>query len=249
MSDREPSLQELLVASFNSQMNNMYTAIPCVVLAIRDNLEGQEVDIQPSINQRLRDGTTKERPAILGVPVSFQVSSTAGFTFPINVGDTGLAIFSMRNMDAWKSGSGRPTTPLNFAVMDKGDAIFLPGIQPPSVAVNNPSKRMWSHSTSDAVLVNNIGTGQEVEVRLKANGNVVINTQQDVEVNCETATVNANSSIELNATSMTVDVANTTWIGNITMTGTYILDSVNMNLHTHPILSGSSAPGPTGGPQ
>ena len=229
MSDRIPSLQEALVASFESQMNNVFTAIPCIVVAIRNNLEGQEVDIQPSINQRLKDGTVKERPPILGVPVSFQVSRTAGFTFPINVGDTGLAVFSMRNLDAWKASTGRPSTPLNFAKMDKGDAVFIPGIQPPSVAVNDPQKRFWPHSTLDAVLVNNIGTSQENEVRLKASGDVIINTQQNVEVNCNNATVTAQADITMTcanfsldaSTSITVTSPTTTWIGDINQTGNY----------------------------
>ena len=252
MSDRIPSLQEALVASFESQMNNVFTAIPCIVVAIRNNLEGQEVDIQPSINQRLKDGTVKERPPILGVPVSFQVSRTAGFTFPINVGDTGLAVFSMRNLDAWKASTGRPSTPLNFAKMDKGDAVFIPGIQPPSVAVNDPQKRFWPHSTLDAVLVNNIGTSQENEVRLKASGDVIINTQQNVEVNCNNATVTAQADITLSCTNLdvtsataTFDIANTEWLGNINLTGnilqtgnytingTLLFNGIDFSTHKH----------------
>lgn len=229
MSDREGSLQEVLVAAFQNQISNVHTAIPCIVVAVRDSLNGAMVDIQPTVNQRFKDNTTKERPVILGVPVSFQVSSTAGFTFPIKVGTTGLAIFSMRNLDAWKNSSGRPTTPLNFAKFDKGDAVFLPGIQPPGESVNNPTKHNWAHSTEDAVLFNNIGTEQECEVRLKSSGDVVVNTNFNVEVNCKNATVVAQEEIALScvnldvtATTATFDIGTTQWIGNITHTGNLI---------------------------
>lgn len=233
------AIQDTLTSAFQSQMNNIHTIIPCIVVAVRDDLNGQMVDIQPTINQKFQDGTVKERPVILGVPVSFQVSKTAGFTFPVEVGDTGTAMFSMRNMDTWKSGNGRAVTPSNFAKMDKGDAIFLPGIQPPGVAVNNPSKHVLTHSTKDTVVFQNLG-GLESEVRLKADGSVEINTSNmPVIINCSDATINASGGLNLNAQTMTVDVPNITFIGNIThqgdyvQVGTYTLNSVNINLHRH----------------
>lgn len=217
----ESIIQDVLTASFESQMSNIHTAIPCIVVAVRDGLYGQMVDIQPTINQKFQDGGVKERPVILGVPIAFPVSKTAGFTFPIASGDTGIAIFSMRNMDSWKSGNGRPSTPANFAKMDKGDAMFIPGIQPPGMAVNNPAKHVLTHDTKDTVMFGNLG-GAEAEVRIKADGSVEINTSnQPVVINCSDATVNATDSINLNAVNLTVDATNSTWIGPINHTGNY----------------------------
>ena len=244
-------IQDVLTASFESQMSNIYTSIPCIVIGVRDGLNGQMVDIQPTLNQNFQDGTVKERPPILGVPVSFQVSKTAGFTFPIASGDTGIAIFSMRNMDTWKSGNGRPSVPANFAKMDKGDAMFIPGIQPPGMAVNNPSKHVLTHNTKDTVIFGNLG-GAEAEVRIKADGSVEINTSnQPVVINCSDATVNASSSINLNAQTMTVDCPSALWIGDVvhqgnwTQTGTYVLNTININLHKH---TGVTTGGGTSGP-
>lgn len=220
-SEAVAAIQSTMTSAFDSLMNNKYTVIPCIVVAVRDGLNGQMVDIQPTINQLEQDGTVKERAVIPGVPVSFQVSKKAGFTFPIEVGDTGTAMFSMRNMDGWKGGNGRPSSPMNFAKMDKSDAIFLPGIQPPGVAVNNPSKHVLTHDTKDTVLFANLG-GIESEVRLKVDGSVEINTSnQPVIINCSDATVNASNSINLNAQSMIIDVPNMTFIGNITHQGDY----------------------------
>lgn len=199
------ALQDLLRSSFESQMSNVHTAIPCVVVNVRNGLNGQMVDIQPTVNQLFQDGTTKERPPLLGIPVAFQVSKLSGFTFPIRNGDTGMAIFSMRSMDAWKAGNGRPSTPLNYAKMDKGDAIFLPGIQPPGIAVNNPSKHVLAHDTNDAVLFHNLGTGNEVELRLKLDGSVEINTtNKPVTINCSDAIINSET-VQVNTNIATVD--------------------------------------------
>ena len=251
-SEAVAAIQSTMVSAFDSQINNLYTIIPCIVVAVRDGLNGQMVDIQPTINQKQQDGTVAERPTIGGVPVSFQVSKKAGFTFPIEVGDTGTAMFSMRNMDGWKAGNGRPASPMNFAKMDKSDAIFLPGIQPPGVAVNNPAKHVLTHDPKDTVVFANLG-GVESEVRLKVDGSVEINTSnQPVIINCSDATVNASNSINLNAQTMTVDCANTLWIGNVvqqgnwTQTGTYVLNTININLHKHTnITVGSGISGPS----
>lgn len=216
-----PELQQFVMDAIESENNNKYTCIPCIVVAIRDDLTGQMVDIQPSINQKFQDGTVKERPVINGVPVSFQLSKTAGFTFPINVGDTGTAIFSMRSIDAWKGGNGRPAAPTNAGKMDKNDAIFLPGIQPPGLAVNNPAKHVLTHSTKDTVLFANLGTA-EAELRIKADGSIGITTSNmPIIINGSDVTINATESINLNSPSMTVDVDNTMWMGNITHQGDY----------------------------
>lgn len=242
---REASLEEMLKASFESNLSNQYTILPCIVVAVRDGLNGQMVDIQPTINQKFKDGTVAERPPILGVPVSFQVSKKAGFLFPVEVGDTGTALFSMRNMDGWKAGNGRPTNPGNFAKMDKGDAIFLPGIQPPGVAVSNPAAHVLTHSTKDTVMFGNLG-GVEAEVRIKADGSIGIKTSNmPIIVEGSDVTVNAATSLSLNTPSLTVDADNALWLGNLTFqgnitqvgsysqTGTYTLNSININLHKH----------------
>lgn len=215
---RESSLQELVIASFESQLNNQYTSIPCIVVAV---VGPNMVSIQPTINNKSKDGTVVEHPSIVGVPVGFPVSDTAGMTFPIKVGTTGLAIFSMRNLDGWKSGNGRPSSPQNFAVMDRSDAMFYPGLQPPGSSVNSPTKHVLAHDVNDTVMFSNIG-GSECEVRLKVDGSIEINTSnQPVTINCSNAIVNASEGIELNAQTMTVDIPTTTWLGAINHVGDY----------------------------
>jgi len=221
-SEAVAAIQSSMVSAFSSQMDNVFTNIPCIVVAVRDGLNGQMVDIQPTINQKFQDGTVKEYPTLGGIPVSFQVSKKAGFTFPIEVGDTGMAIFSMRNMDGWKSGNGRPSSPMNFAKMDKSDAIFLPGIQPPGVAVNNPAKHVLTHDTRDTVMFGNLG-GVEAEVRIKVDGSIEINTSNmPVTINCSNATINASTSVNINTPNLVVDADNTTWIGNINLQGNLV---------------------------
>lgn len=231
-------LQEALSASFQAQMNNIYTAIPCVVVSVAGP---SRVNIQPSVNQKMKAGGVKERPVILEVPISFPVSKSGGMTFPISPGDTGIAVFSMRSIEAWKSGDGYPSTPLNFAKMDKNDAMFIPGIQPQSTSANDPSKHSFSHSTSDTVMFAGLGTANETEVRLQPSGNILIKTNKDVSVECDNANITANTSASittpelslLSVMNLTVDAQNTTWSGNVAHTGTFTFNSIPFATHKH----------------
>lgn len=236
---REASAQEAIQSVIQYQMNNVWTAIPCVVVAIRDNLSTQLVDVQPTVNQKLKDGTVNERPAILGVPLVFPASNTSALSFPVNVGDTVLCVFSMRSIENFKAGQGLPTTPLNASKFDKKDAIAIPGLFPIGRAINNPAKHVLPHNTKDAVLAHNIGTSSECEIRLKADGSIKITTSnQPIVITGSDVTVNAET-IALNANSMSVNVANTTWVGNINHTGNYTMSGIAtfngiiFNTHKH----------------
>lgn len=251
------AIQDTINSAFDYKMDNIHTAIPCIVIAVRNEGSTQMVDIQPTINQKLPDGTVKERPPILGVPISFPISSNGGMTYPITVGTTGMAQFSMRDMESWKAGNGRPSTPQTAGKMSASDAVFQPGIQPPGSAINNPSKHVLTHSTQDVVLFGNLG-GAEAEVRIKADGSIEINTSNHpVTINCSVANVNATQEINLTSPLMNVDVDQTNWTGAITLTGSvnqmgdwtqlgiYTLAGVNVNLHVHPgVLPGPSSTGP-----
>lgn len=240
------SLQELMTASFDYQTNNLYTAAPGVVVAVRNNLEELSVDVQPTVNILNKDKTTKERPVVLNVPVQMPSSSLAALTFPINVGDPVLLVYSMRSLDIWKRSEGKPTIPNDNRKFDKRDCFAIPGVWPFGRSINKPSIRIWQHDTNDLVIVNNIGTGLENEVRLKANGNIVINTNQDVEVNCNNATVIAQADITLNSANLDVTadtatfaIGTTSWIGNInhsgnyTITGTATFNGIPFDTHKH----------------
>lgn len=255
MQDVDPSvgLQKLANSSFNYQMDNIFTCLPGIVLAVRDDLEQMAIDVQPTLNIKRRDGVVKERPAIMNVPLHFPASSTSAFTFPVHVGDTVMLVFSMRGLDTWKRGNGYPSTPVDFRKFDKRDCFAFPGFFPLSESINDPAKRHWTHNTNDTVIVHNIGEFNETEVRLLAGGGVVINTNQDVEANCNNATINSNASITMNCVDFSLDASNsititspaTTWIGginqtgdytltgNLIQTGTYTLNSVNINMHIH----------------
>lgn len=228
------SIEECILAGTDYRLDQVYTSIPCLVINVR-NIKEQRIDVQPIVNRKTPDGSYKEQPTILSVPLVFPSSSTSAFTFKINVGDTVLCTFSQRCIDAFKAGDGSPAKPLDLRKFDKRDAVAIPGLFPFSKAINNPSKRKWTHDTNDTVLVHNIGKSNETEIRFKDDGSLVINSTNEFTVNCSKATVNAPSVVNGTATIN----GNATVNGNIHATGTITGDTdvvagtVSLKTHTH----------------
>lgn len=267
MAQLQPSLAEVLTASQDYAASNMYTSIPGIVVTVTD-LGEQRIDVQPAINLRSQDGgEVSERPPILNVPLQMPISKQGGLTFPISVGTPVTLFFSMRGLDIWKRSNGYPSTPSDMRKFDIRDCVAIPGTYPFSEAPNQPSKRTLGHDPMDVVLVHNIGSGAEVEVRLKTNGDVVINSPTKVIVNCEDAEINAGSSTAINTDSMTIDasdvtvtsgtfVVNTgtyaisatgtaTMAASLSQNGSFTLNGIAIESHRHPENDGG---GPTDGP-
>jgi len=215
----QATFESVLKAMFWDQMNKVYTTIPCIVVDVQNDLKEQRVSIQPSIDILNEDGSTFQRSVVVNVPLIFPASSTSALTFPVNKGDTVIGMFSMRAMEIFSEGDGRPAPPNNYAKFNQKDAIAVPGLFPRRLAINNPNKRTNNHDTKDTVIVHNIGTANEVEIRLKPNGSVIINSPNQVQINCQTAEVNAEQSIALTTPQLTVQADNTDWQGNINLTG------------------------------
>lgn len=226
-------LQELIESSFDKNTEGVFTAIPGIVVRVRDNFQNLYIDVQPAINDNKRDGSTTERPVVLNVPVQMPSSSKAALTLPIAPGDPVLLIYSMRGVDVWKRGDGYPQTPSDFRKFDKRDCFAIPGVWPISRSVNNPSKHSWDHNPQDVVLVNNLGATNEVEVRLKQDGNVLIRTRNNVSIECDNAEVVANTSASITTPDLTIDAANCLWTGNVTHVGTFTFNGVNFSTHRH----------------
>ena len=250
---REITLPELLGSTFDNQLNSVYTSIPAIIIAIRNNANELAVDVQPAVNIKKRDGSVTERAQILNVPVQMPTSQTGGLTFQLNIGDPVWLHFSMAGLDTWKRSMGGTTTPGDFRKFDKRDCIAVPGTMPFGMSTNNPQRHVWPHDTKDVVLFHNLGSGQETEIRLLATGGVVINTNQDVSVNCNSADVVAKSSVSIDTPSMVVNADTTSWSGNINHSGNFVNSgSVKSNgivLDSHVHGGVDTGPGNTGGPQ
>lgn len=203
--------EKLLSAGFWKEMNELYTMMPATVISVVDDFKEQRINVQPSLNKYFSSGESAPRPSIINVPVIMPATSTSAITMPVNEGDTVWLMFSMRAMEIFMESDGKPSTPDNYSKFDQKDAVAIIGLFPRKKAINNPNKRTHEHSTKDLVIAHNIGKPSEVEVRLKPDGSLIINSPASVIVNCQSASITTPQ--------LTVDADTTNWTGTINLTG------------------------------
>jgi hypothetical protein len=213
---------DIIRTQFKIDMSEIYTALPCKIVNVYQDNKQQKVDVVPSVNNLMKDGSGEPSMQILGIPIIFPGSSTSLVSFPVNDGDTVMCIFSQRSMDNFKIGSGEPTTANDARKFSDQDAVAIPGLFPFGKSLNNPQVRKYPHdSNRDLCIAHNIASGTEVNIILKQSGDLIINTEQAVTVNCKTGVINATESYTINTPQLNINASATTWAGNITHTGNY----------------------------
>ncbi|WPJ20657.1 putative baseplate protein [Pseudomonas phage vB_PF_Y1-MI] len=251
----ESLLGDYIQTQFQINLGELYTALPCIVTNVVGDFGNQRVDVQSSINTLYKDGTSEEMSQILGVPVLLPGSSTSMVSFPINVGDTVLCVFSQRSMDNFKLGNGQPTVANDYRKFSDQDAVAIPGLFPFSRSVNRSAIRKFPHNPkTDLVVAHNIASGTEVMIQMQQDGNLNINTEMTVTVNCKNGVVNATESYTINTPTMNIKAGTTNWEGNIihkgnyTMTGQARFNGILFDTHFHSgVTPGNGTSGPVAG--
>lgn len=215
-------LSEYMKTEFEYSMAEMWFSCPGIITSVSSDLSDLRVNVKPSINELYADGTTEEHLDILSVPLIMPGGANTLISFPVVAGDTVLLVFSQRSMDNFKIGSGLPTQPSDARKFQAEDAIAIPGLFTFSKSANRPGMRKYPHNPkTDLVVAHNLSSGTEVMIQLKQSGDLIINTEQSVTVNCKTGVVNATESYTINTPQLNINASATTWAGNITHTGNY----------------------------
>lgn len=147
------SQEEMFKRMLDIFMLDYYFCLPCVVEAV--NMSKQTVDIRPVLKAYSKaTNTSASRALITNVPFWMYRAGDTYITLPIKPGDTGLAIFSQRDITNWKSTGGE--VPLqSLRIHDYNDALFLPYFGPVSKAVPN-------YNENNITIVKN---GKTIEVK------------------------------------------------------------------------------------
>lgn len=222
-------ITDIIRTQFRIDMKDVHVATPCKVVNVYGDMKQQKVDVVPCVDTLLKDGSTEPGMQILGVPVIFPGSSTSLISFPINVGDTVLCVFAQQSTDNFKIGTGEPTVANDYRRFSDQDAIAIPGLFPFTKSLNNPQIRKFPHASNrDLCIAHNIASGTEVNIILTQSGDLTINTESTVTVNCKTGVINATESYTINAPTLNINsntlnmnVSATTWTGGITHSGNY----------------------------
>jgi len=120
---------------FDIFVSELNFCLPCVVEKV--NADKQTVDIRPTLKSYyVGRKENVSRPIIPDVPFQVFRAGDTYISLPIKVGDTGLAIFSQRDISNWKKIGGE--LPLqSYRQCDYNDAIFLPYVGSENKAIEN----------------------------------------------------------------------------------------------------------------
>lgn len=205
-----------------TQAENRYYCLPAEVVGVA-NLDKGIIDVKPIIERVYDDGSVNEVPTILSVPIAHPHTRNSAILLPVSQGDSVLLVFSQRDISAFKGGARSSHEPETRRTHDINDAFAILGISPLEESPYAPQQHSLPHSTSDVVVVHNLGTSSENEVRLKKNGDVEITTPTNFVVNAKTAQFNVDklvntgdNIVEKNSTVVGNQVVN----GNSTVNGT-----------------------------
>lgn len=208
---------DLMQSVVDANLKSVNTSIPARIIEITDYKQ-QKATVQPLVQERSRDvgknpKGLQDMPVLQNVPIIFPSASFGSLTFPIKAGDIVCLMFSQRSIDNFLYTDGSsPVDPDDYRKHNYNDAYAIAGLYPFSKALGI--------DPDNAVFKMNSGTGNEVKISLTPSGDVIIdsptkvtvNATSDVEVNTETATINASGSV-------TIDSPQTTMTGELRVDG------------------------------
>ena len=167
-------LGDVIRSQITTMLANLYTAMPAKVLTVSTVGTQVVIDAKPLINRVDPDGAAFELPTLPEVPVMFPSGGGAIVSFPVEVGDIVLLVFSMRSIDELLASDGQlPQTPFSKRKHSLSDAIAIPGLL---TSITSPEIDLEVLS-----LRNGIGE-TESEIKIQKDGKIVINAATAVEI-------------------------------------------------------------------
>lgn len=216
----------------NYTRNTIHTALPGVVLDVKEYQGKMCVDVSVSISRLYKTGDVLPNKdcVIWGVPVVMPSGGGGMISFPIKKGDSVLLIFSMRNIDSWRASDGKTDViPDDSRHYSEDDAIAIPGLF-------TEKNHLSPHPDNVEIKFN------DILFSLKPNGDIIIkNSNSTIELTSSGITATAPS---INLNGVTIDSQ-----GNVSAPGSIegneITDTATNNtLSTHKHSLSGSAPIP-----
>lgn len=130
MSRSPQGLAEVINHALDMRLADVRVSLPGKVT--RYDSSKQMVDVQPLIKQAYYDETetrqVESMPVIPNVPLMFQGAGGFRMTFPVEVGDKVLIVFSSSSLDKWLE-SGGEVDPNDDRQFSLADAVAIPGLR------------------------------------------------------------------------------------------------------------------------
>ena len=130
-----PTLIETLNLVIDKHLCDLHTAMPAEVISY-DHAKNLAV-VQPVLKRKYKsEDSAVDLPTISDVVVCFQRMGAGHLRLPVNPGDTGQLVFNERSIDGWLQSGGK-IDPLDPRKHSLSDAVFYPGLNPNSKAMES----------------------------------------------------------------------------------------------------------------
>lgn len=195
------------------------------------------VDVQP-ISKHLQDGTYQSQPPILGVPISF--TKSGGFVIRpwINEGDVGLVVYVDHDIDNAVA-EGKETTPNTERNHSTSDAVFIGGIVTGNAPVSGTPDEAAVIATEDGTVFFAVTKdGIKIKADVEIEGNMDVSGVTSVGIFSSTGTAGSDETVTVRG--------NINVIGRIDVTEDVTASEVSLNSHVHEGVTGG--PDSTGKP-
>jgi hypothetical protein len=183
LNDNEESLRLAL----ENMQSNLWTCLPAIIERV--DLEKQTIEAQPTIQGQITDEEGKisyvNMPLLVDVPICFPKGGGYAITFPLEIGDEVLVVFSSRCIDGWWQNGGITSAP-EFRMHDLSDgfAILAPTSQP---------LKLSSVSSNSFVIRDNEGT-KKIEI---SGSKIYIKSDANIELEASSTNISSTGSINL----------------------------------------------------
>lgn len=237
---KRPSLGAMVETAIENRLKSVRTATPGFITAF--DKATQTASVQPAIKITLPDGTQKDLPLCLDVPVKFPRGGDFVITFPVKAGDECLIVFADRCIDGWFSGGGT-AAPADYRMHDLSDGFALVGFSSSTgkvsdfdttgVAIRSLDNKTKVMLGDDGSITNVTENGSH---KMTAGGSVMIDAPQGLTINAPSITLNGNTLVKGNISGEAGNggTGSSKFAGNIEADGDIKAGDISIREHHHP---------------
>lgn len=245
----------------NQLEDEVFTALPATVIDNKDFSTEQKIIIQPVLNKVVTGGIVLKTPPIFEVPVVMPSAGGGHLTFPIQNGDTVLAVFCKRSLDEFLNSSGSDfVTPSFDRTFSLTDAVAIVGLgtfkNNSSPSATNVELKFKGHlfklEPDNTLTVTNGSTTLTMlpdgsNSYTNGTANITMSSGGDMQLSTGASTIGM-SATGIDIASTTVTINGFTFSGGGVASGSSMsAGGISLESHTHSGVQTGS--GNTGGPQ
>lgn len=218
--------EETIRAAIEQHMARVWTSAPARVVAYDAAKQTVSLQVTQKAFVKQPDGSVKAMtvPVLQDIRVQFPAGGGQSITFPIAVGDEGMATFTTRSPDGWQQ-TGQDSAPPDAGVSNLSNAFFQPGLKPDTKVLPNVSTTETQIRSDDG----------NTKIGVSGAGGLSLSTDKSVGITAAQGVTIGSGSGETAIT------------GTVRITGDLIVNDIVFSTHKHTGVQtgGGTSTGPT----